>query len=218
MTYTFDHNLFLWLNFDGGEFFDSLMLAASNPLAWSWLYVLILYFVWKKSSWKGIALFIVATGWALHKRKWIGIALFIIIAGMALGMSDLIAGIFKHSGPLKHVWAEFPARLRPMHTPELQDAIHFVTRGGKYGTVSAHAATTMALAVVSSTFVRRWWMIAAMVAMTLIICYSRIYLAYHFPFDILLGLITGLCSIGISIYIVKGATWCWGKLKANRNQ
>lgn len=199
MTYTFDHNLFLWLNFDGGEFFDSLMLAASNPLAWSWLYVLILYFVWRYSGWKGVAMFIV-------------------VAGLALGLSDLIAGIFKHSGPLKHVWAEFPARLRPMHTPELQDAIHFVTRGGKYGTVSAHAATTMALAVVSSTFVRRWWMIVAMVAMTLIICYSRIYLAYHFPFDILLGLITGLCSIGISIYIVKGATWCWGKLKANRNQ
>lgn len=199
MTYTFDHNLFLWLNFDGGEFFDSLMLAASNPLAWSWLYVLILYFVWRYSGWKGVAMFIV-------------------VAGLALGLSDLIAGIFKHSGPLKHVWAEFPARLRPMHTPELQDAIHFVTRGGKYGTVSAHAATTMALAVVSSTFVRRWWMIVAMVAMTLIICYSRIYLAYHFPFDILLGLITGLCSIGISIYIVKGATWCWGKLKATRNQ
>lgn len=199
MTYTFDHNLFLWLNFDGGEFFDSLMLAASNPLAWSWLYVIIFYFVWRNAGWKGLAMFV-------------------IIAGLALGLSDLIAGIFKHSGPLKHLWASFPARLRPMHTPELQDMIHFITRGGKYGTVSAHAATTMALAVVSSTFVRRWWMIVAMVAMTLIICYSRIYLAYHFPFDILLGLITGLCSIGISIYIVKGATWCWGKLKANRNQ
>ena len=199
MTYTFDHNLFLWLNFDGGEFFDSLMLAASNPLAWSWLYVLILYFVWRYSGWKGVAMFIV-------------------VAGLALGLSDLIAGIFKHSGPLKHAWAEFPARLRPMHTPELQDVVHFVTRGGKYGTVSAHAATTIALAVLASTYVKRWWMTAAMVAMTLIICYSRIYLAYHFPFDILLGLITGLCSIGISIYIVKGATWCWGKLKATRNQ
>ena len=198
MTYTFDYDLFLWMNFDGGEFFDSLMLAASNPMAWSWLYVLILYFVWRSSGWKGLAMFVV-------------------IAGLALGLSDLIAGIFKHAGPLKHLWASFPARLRPMHTPELQDMIHFITRGGKYGTVSAHAATTVALAVTASVFVKRWWMTASMVAMTLIICYSRIYLAYHFPFDILLGLITGLCSIGLSLLIVKGAIWGWNKLKSSHN-
>ena len=194
MTYTFDHNLFLWMNFDGGEFFDSLMVAASNPLAWSWLYVIIFYLVWREAGWKGLAMFAV-------------------IAGLSLGLSDLIAGIFKHSGPLKNLWASFPARLRPMHTPELQDVVHFVTRGGKYGTVSAHAATTVALAVTASAFVKRWWMTAAMVAMTLIICYSRIYLAYHFPFDIVLGLATGLCSVGLSLLLVRGTIKLWNKRK-----
>lgn len=194
MTYTFDHDLFLWMNFDGGEFFDSLMVAASNPLAWSWLYVIIFYLVWRYTGWKGLLMFAV-------------------IAGLSLGLSDLIAGIFKHSGPLKNLWASFPARLRPMHTPELQEVIHFVTRGGKYGTVSAHAATTIALAVTASAFVKRWWMTAAMVAMTLIICYSRIYLAYHFPFDIVLGLATGLCSVGISLLLVKGSIKLWNRRK-----
>lgn len=194
MTYTFDHGLFLWMNFDGGEFFDSLMVAASNPLAWSWLYVIIFYLVWRYTGWKGLLMFAV-------------------IAGLSLGLSDLIAGIFKHSGPLKNLWASFPARLRPMHTPELQEVIHFVTRGGKYGTVSAHAATTIALAVTASAFVKRWWMTAAMVAMTLIICYSRIYLAYHFPFDIVLGLATGLCSVGISLLLVKGTIKLWNRRK-----
>ena len=194
MTYTFDHDLFLWMNFDGGEFFDSLMVTASNPLAWSWLYVIIFYLVWRYTGWKGLLMFAV-------------------IAGLSLGLSDLIAGIFKHSGPLKNLWASFPARLRPMHTPELQEVIHFVTRGGKYGTVSAHAATTIALAVTASAFVKRWWMTAAMVAMTLIICYSRIYLAYHFPFDIVLGLATGLCSVGISLLLVKGTIKLWNRRK-----
>ena len=197
MTYTFDHDLFLWMNFDGGEFFDSLMVAASNPLAWSWLYVIIFYLVWRYTGWKGLLMFAV-------------------IAGLSLGLSDLIAGIFKHSGPLKNLWASFPARLRPMHTPELQDAIHFVTRGGKYGTVSAHAATTIALAVTASAFVKRWWMTAAMVAMTLIICYSRIYLAYHFPFDIVLGLATGLCSVGLSLLLVKGTIKLWIRRKQSK--
>ncbi|MBQ2374245.1 MAG: phosphatase PAP2 family protein [Alistipes sp.] len=194
MNYTFDHNLFLLMNFDGGEFMDTLMLSASNPMAWSWLYVLMLYLVWRHCGWKGLVMFIV-------------------VAGLALGLSDMIAGIFKHSGLLKNVWASFPARLRPMHTPELQDMIHVIARSGKYGTVSAHAATTVALAVCASMFVKRWWWTTAMVAMTLIICYSRIYLACHFPFDILLGLVTGLCSVAISMGLVKGAIWLWHKIR-----
>ena len=105
MNYTFDHNLFLLMNFDGGEFMDTLMLSASNPMAWSWLYVLMLYLVWRHCGWKGLVMFIV-------------------VAGLALGLSDMIAGIFKHSGLLKNVWASFPARLRPMHTPELAGMIH----------------------------------------------------------------------------------------------
>ena len=139
--------------------------------------------------------------------------MFIVVAGLALGLSDMIAGIFKHSGLLKNVWASFPARLRPMHTPELQDMIHVIARSGKYGTVSAHAATTVALAVCASMFVKRWWWTIVMVAMTLIICYSRIYLACHFPFDILLGLVTGLCSVAISMGLVKGVIWLWSKMK-----
>ncbi|MBQ1252754.1 MAG: phosphatase PAP2 family protein [Alistipes sp.] len=185
MNYSFDHNLFLWLNFDGGEFVDSLMLAASNPVAWSWLYVLVLYMVWRDSGWRGVALFVV-------------------VVGIALGLSDMIAGIFKHVGLLKNLWPEFPARLRPMHTPELQDAIHVVKAGGRYGTVSAHAATTVAMALLSGGYVRRWWMWCVVAAMTVVVCYSRIYLAFHFPFDIVLGLLTGLCSVALAVGVVQG--------------
>lgn len=185
MNYTFDHSLFLWLNFDGGEFMDSLMLLASNPLAWSWLYLIIFYMVWRKDGWRGLALFVV-------------------MLGIALALSDMIAGIFKHVGLLKNLWPDFPARLRPMHTPELQGMMHIITSGGEYGTVSAHAATTIAIAVLASVFVREKWMWCTMAAMTIIICYSRIYLAFHFPFDILLGLGTGIGSVAVAWGIVQG--------------
>ena len=180
--YTFDHNLFLWLNFDGGGFMDALMLAASTPAAWAWLYLLIIYMVWRKDRWKGVLLFVVAVG-------------------IALGLADMVAGIFKHTGLLKGLLPNFPARLRPMHTPELEGLVHVVKQGGMYGTVSAHAATNVALAIIASVFVGRRWMTCLMVMVAIVICYSRIYLAYHFPFDILLGALTGAVTAGVALVV-----------------
>ena len=42
-----------------------------------------------------------------------------------------------------------------------------------------------------------------MVAVVIVTCYSRIYLAYHFPFDILLGGVTGALTAGIAIGVCK---------------
>ena len=63
---------------------------------------------------------------------------------------------------------------------------------GMYGTVSAHAATIVAPAVLSCGAIRRKWFTALMVVCTLVICYSRIYLGKHFPMDIVWGTLVGL--------------------------
>ncbi len=173
-----DQDLFLWLNFDGGATLDSIMIFISGKLSWIPYYALILALVGRKYGWKSALLIAVSIG-------------------LAVGMSDLIAGIFKHSGPLKNVWSEFPARLRPMHNPEIQDIVHFIKKGGRFGTVSAHAATSFSIALISSLAIRRrWFTIIASVEVALI-CYSRIYLGYHYPQDILLGVGIGLFSGGV---------------------
>ena len=58
-------------------------------------------------------------------------------------------------------------------------------------------------AIVTAFFVRRRWMTWLMVAVVIVTCYSRIYLAYHFPFDILLGGVTGALTAGIAIGVCK---------------
>ncbi len=178
--YTFDYDLFLALNFDGGAGMDAVMGVCSAPAAWAWLYILILWLVWRRTGWRGVLLFVAA-------------------AALALGLADMTAGIFKHTGPLKSLWPAFPARLRPMHTPELEGLVHAVREGGRYGTVSAHAATMTALAVLSVPVVRRRWFTAMMAAVVVLICYSRIYLAYHFPADILLGAAVGAVTGGVAL-------------------
>ena len=175
--YTFDYPLFLLLNFDGGPVMDTLMKVVSTPAAWAWLYLLILWLVWRRSGWRGALLFLV-------------------LVAAAVGLSDLIAGIFKHSGLLKNLWPSFPARLRPMYTPELEGQVHVVKQGGMYGTVSAHAATMVSMAVLAIGTISRRWFTWLMVASVVVICYSRIYMAYHFPVDIALGTVVGLVSGG----------------------
>lgn len=181
---TWDWGLFEFLNFDGPAWLDSTMSKASGMMVWIPLYVLIIYLVWRRCSWRGIIAFIVALG-------------------AAILIADLVAGIFKHQGPLKDLWASFPARLRPMHTPE---GIDFATNGyytkNLYGTVSGHTSTIVAIALLSSVVVRREWFTALMVCVTLLICYSRIYLACHFPQDILLGATVGIVAglIGVTIF------------------
>ncbi len=175
--YTFDYPLFLLLNFDGGPVMDTLMKVVSTPASWAWLYLLMLWLVWRRSGWRGALLFLV-------------------LVAAAVGLSDLIAGIFKHSGLLKNLWPSFPARLRPMYTPELEGQVHVVKQGGMYGTVSAHAATMVSMAVLAIGTISRRWFTWLMVASVVVICYSRIYMAYHFPVDIALGTVVGLVSGG----------------------
>lgn len=179
-AYTFDHDLFLWLNFDGGSAMDTLMTIISTPASWAWLYMLILWLVWRKEGWPGVLLFLA-------------------LVAVAVGLSDLIAGIFKHSGLLKNLWPSFPARLRPMHTPELEGLVHVVKQGGQYGTVSAHAATMVAMAVMAIGAIGRKWFKWLMIASVVLICYSRIYMAYHFPVDIVLGTGVGLIAGAVAL-------------------
>lgn len=182
--YTFDHTLFLTLNFDGGPVIDRIMVLCSTPAAWAWLYVVMLWLVWRRGGWRALLLF-AAT------------------AALAAGLADMVAGIFKHTGLLGGLWPSFPARLRPMHTPSLEGLVHTVREGGLYGTVSAHAATMTALCVTAVPAVRRRWFSVLMIVATALICYSRIYLAYHFPVDIVLGVAAGLVSGAAARWIVR---------------
>ena len=189
-----DWPLFEALNFDGPQWLDSAMMAVSGLKMWVPLYLLIIYMVWRRCSLRGVVALIVALG-------------------VAIAMADIVAGIFKHQGFLADLIPSFPARLRPMYTPE---GLDFVTNGyhtgNIYGTVSAHTATIVAIAMVSIKAVGRSWFTALMVLVAALICYSRIYLACHFPQDILLGAGVGVVSgiVGMVLFGLVNGRRCRG--------
>lgn len=200
-----DERIFLALNFDGGPLMDRIMLAISGTAMWIPLYALILWLVWRRYGWRGSLLFLV-------------------LMAAAVGLADIVAGIFKHNGFLGGLLPDFTPRWRPMFSPELEgldiapDSLRVLRRlspealaaaglpecwsvhvppeavSGRYGTVSAHAATSVALALFAVAAVRRRWFSLTMAVVTLLICYSRIYLGKHFPMDLVWGALVGIVT------------------------
>lgn len=192
---TLDRDLFLALNFDGGDWLDRLMLTISGTAMWIPLYLLIIYSVARNHGWQRLLLFV-------------------LLLGASMGLADIIAGIFKHSGLLGDLLPNFTPRLRPMFDPTLEgldispDSLRILRKHalladatvhapieaiqGRYGTVSAHASTVCALCYLSASVLRKRWFTILMIACTVLICYSRIYLAKHFPMDILYGALLGI--------------------------
>ena len=186
-NFSFDERLFLWLNFDGGMVMDYIMSAISGTVMWIPLYLAVAWAVQRKYGWKSLGLFI-------------------LCLALAMGIADMLCGIFKHTGLLKNLWVSFPARNRPMFDVAVRDLAHVVSFAhGPYGTVSAHAATTAAFGLLSAMIIGKRWYSWTIAFIVLLICYSRIYLACHFPQDIALGLGVGLIS-GWAMYLL------WRKL------
>ena len=157
---------------------DRLMLTVSGTTMWLPLYALILWLVWRRDGWRNVILFTA-----------------LMIA--ALVLSDMISGIFKHNGVLGGLLPDFEPRWRPMFTPAgvTHDwVVHVPVEAvsGRFGTVSAHAAVIVTLAVLSASVIRRRWFTGLMVLSTLLICYSRIYLGKHYPMDLVWGTAVGI--------------------------
>lgn len=174
-----DTNLFLWLNGRNAPWLDPIMVWVTERNSWLPFYALLI-------------------GWLVYRYRHQALALLLTIAA-AVGIADQVASsVFK---PLTH-------RLRPCHEPALQKLIHPVLEcGGQYGFVSSHASTTFALAATlwlllgnKHPWLKWLFLWAALVS------YSRIYVAAHYPLDVLAGTGVGIGSAMLCVAIIH-----WGR-------
>ncbi len=181
-----DSDLFLFLNSLHVNWLDKVMIAVTQMWVWMPLYLLLIYCIVKQYG----------------KRCW-----WIILAvGLVVLCSDQLSA---------HVCKPFFQRLRPCYDDDFQDLIYLPKglAGGKYGFVSSHAANTFAVAAFLTAALHKYrnWMGLVLYLWAFISSYSRIYLGFHYPGDIvcgaLLGILIGLILWKVFQLIVVRKVW-----------
>lgn len=178
---TADHNLTVMLNFNGGTVLDNIWLMFSSRLIWVLpALALIVYLYSNKRTRK--------------KTFIVVVALVLLITLCDQTTSSLMKPYF--------------ARLRPSHTPGIENLLHYVNgyRGGQYGFASSHAANSFGAVTFVALLLRKWKVTMALLALALCVCYSRIYLGVHFLGDILTGAAIG-SIFGYCMYEIVAYNW-----------
>lgn len=164
----FNKNLFLTLNGNLGPFADSFFAFLTSNFSFAMMAILALIIIFFK-----------------YGKKECLVAFFSIL--LVILISDQSANYFKINFP----------RYRPIYTVDIQTTIHYVASKvlpELYGTVSGHAANSIAIALFSSLVIRNRYYTVYVFVLALLICYSRIYLSMHFPSDLLYGTGIGILS------------------------
>lgn len=160
-----DESLFLFLNGLGTESWDGFWLLVTGKWYAIPLYAILLYLIYRRLGPKGTLVTI------------------LLVAAM-ITCTDQLANLFKYG----------IERPRPCKVEILMQQARFVApRCGRFGFFSAHAASSMALAVFIGMLLRPWYRYLPFLLLfwVVLVGYSRIYVGVHYPGDIVVGFAVG---------------------------
>lgn len=169
-----DRELLLMLNGLGSPLLDQPMIWLSDKHIWIPFYALLLFFLVKKTK-------------AQFYIPLIGIILIITIC-------DQFTSSFMKP---------FFERLRPCHEPSLTDYLYLIKGcGGQYGFASSHAANSFGLAYFFHLIFKNSYS-RLLLLWAILVSYSRIYLAAHYPGDVLFGSLIGISAAYLIFIMIQ---------------
>ena len=161
-----DSDLFLFLNGLHTQGLDRFMVLVTDMWVWLLLYALWIYWTVKQ-----------------YGKRWWWVILAVCLVVLC---SDQLAS---------HVCKPLFHRLRPCFNEDFQDVIWLPKglAGGRFGFVSSHAANTFAIATFLTPALAKFrpWVALSLFLWAALSSYSRIYIGYHYPGDIVVGALLG---------------------------
>ena len=175
-----DCELLLFFNGGNSVLIDVLMQALTSGLTWIPLYLALFYLV-------------------IRSNKSVGrIVAIVICAALCVTLAGGVADCFVK--PLV-------MRCRPLNDPALSHVVRVIagTSNDSYSFFSSHAANTFSIALFFFLITQNRLLGTTLIFWSLLNCYTRVYLAMHYPSDVLAGLAWGTV-VALLVYAVYSRT------------
>ncbi|WP_298364151.1 phosphatase PAP2 family protein [uncultured Lutibacter sp.] len=159
----YDKQLLIFLHSYGNEQWDKFWLFITNPIYWIPLFFVLFYFGYKAFGYKKTGL----------------ISFFVILSSTT---SFVLVNQIKNTFQ----------RLRPINDYSINKSIRQLIEANDFSFVSGHSAVSFTIAFLSYWILKPKYRFAYLIFLfPILFAYSRLYLAAHFPIDILFGMILG---------------------------
>ncbi len=170
-----DQQLLIYLNNLGTEFWDPIFMYITHQINW-WPFFLVLVFLLLKEI----------------SLKQFG--LLVLILTVFFVFTDQMTNLVKYSVD----------RLRPVNDPLIEPYLRVLRKAGSPSFFSGHASNSSGSIFIIFLIMRKYYKYAWLIFFfPLIFAYTRIYLALHYPLDILCGYIFGIASGFLFYYLFK---------------
>lgn len=167
----YDKQLLLFLHSKGCPAWDGFWLFITNPIHWVPLFLFLGFLGYR----------------VLGAKKIVITTLVTILSGW---LSLLIVNIIKN----------YIQRVRPLNDISINNEIRILIEQSDFSFVSGHTTVSFTITFISYWVLKKYYRFAFLIFLfPILFAYSRIYLAVHYPIDILFGLMLGYL-IAITFY------------------
>lgn len=161
-----DQQLLIYLNSLGSTFWDPFYMYITHQINWWPFFIILIFLLLKKISLKQFGLLVLV------------LAVFFLF-------TDQTTNLVKNA----------VSRVRPVNDPLIEPYLRILRKAGSFSFFSGHASNSSGATLILFLILRKYYRYAWIIFFfPLLFAYTRIYLALHYPLDIVCGYIFGISS------------------------